>query len=389
MDPATFDELERTLAAKGPAVAIDELIGELRRRKDYGGLFYALLMKKRHELGASPLPTGPAGDLPEALHEPYEDAIREAGRLVGRLYLDEGNVPHAWNYFRMLGEPEPVRAALDQYQPGEGDDCQQVIDIALHQGVHPRKGFDLVLDRFGICSAITTMGGYLNPEVNFPADAKEHCIRRLVRSLYEQLRERLAADVMRREGSAPPTNSVKELMAGRDYLFEDDFYHIDVSHLGAVVQMCIHLTPCEEMQMARELCEYGSRLSARFLSPGEPPFEDQYRDYGVYLATLAGDQVEEGIAHFRAKAETADPENVGSYPAEVLVNLLLKLDRPAEALAAARQFLAGEDDRRLTCPGIPELCQRAKDYRALADVARARGDAVNFMAGKILASPPR
>src|SRR5207249_346996 len=114
-----------------------------------------------------------------------------------------------------------------------------------------------------------------------------------------------------------------------------------ISHLSSVVQMSIHLAPGAELNLARHLCAYGQRLSSRFQNPGNPPFEDQYRDYGVYLATLAGDAVEQGLAHFLAKAENADPETVGSYPAEVLVNLLVRLQRPAQALAVARRFLTG------------------------------------------------
>ena len=56
---------------------------------------------------------------------------------------------------------------------------------------------------------------------------------------------------------------VRELIAGRDWLFQDDFYHIDVSHLGAVVQMSVHLPPGEELDLARELCAYGERLAPR------------------------------------------------------------------------------------------------------------------------------
>ena len=76
MDPALFDELERTLAAEGPGPAVGRLCERLRQRKDYNALFYALLLKKRHELGVVPLPTGPSSDLPPAAHEPYEQAIR-------------------------------------------------------------------------------------------------------------------------------------------------------------------------------------------------------------------------------------------------------------------------------------------------------------------------
>src|SRR5205823_14350845 len=115
--------------------------------------------------------------------------------------------------------------------------------------------------------------------------------------------------------------------------------------------------------------------------PGEPPFENQYHDYAPYLDVLAGVNVEEGLAHFREKLAQYDLQEVGTAPAEVLVNLLLRVNRPAEALAVARQHLTGSDTRMLSCPGITELCQRAGDYRTLADVAREQGDAVHFLAG--------
>jgi hypothetical protein len=315
------------------------------------------------------------------VHAPYEQAIREAGRLVGGLYLQEREIPRAWIYFRMLGEPEPVAAALESYRFKEGEDSQPIIEIAYHHGVNPRKGFDWILERYGICSAITTVSG-----TEFPQPAiREYCIKGLVRALYAQLRQRLADEIAQKEGTAPAAETVRELMAGRDWLFAEEFYHVDVSHLGSIVQMSIHLSPCPELNMARELCEYGERLSPRFQYAGDPPFQEQYRDYGVYLSILAGDKVEEGIAHFRAKAESADPDAVGTYPAEVLVNLLVRLNRKAEALALARRFLAGIENSRLSCPSIAELCKQTNDYRTLAEVAREQGDPVHFMAGLLAA----
>ncbi len=382
MDTSTYDALERTLTAGGPVAALDALIAQLREAKDYTSLFYALLMKKRHELGVSPLPTGPAQELPPETHAPYEQAIREASRLVGTLYLEQDNVPQAWVYFRMIGEPDAVHRALEGHRPAEGEDVHPLVQIAFYEGVHPRKGFDLILDRFGICNAITTLG---SQELPHPPDVKQYCVQRLVRALYAELRERLLADIQRRGETAPEGASVKELMASRDWLFEDEFAHIDTSHLSAVVQMSTQLPPGEELQMARELCAYGARMPARLRYGSEPPFDDQYRDYGIYLATLAGDDVEAGIAHFRAKVEASDPEADGTFPAEVLVNLLLRLGRNAEALAVARKHLAGADARRLSCPGITELCQKAGDYRTLAEVARAQGDAVHFLAGLLAA----
>jgi hypothetical protein len=383
MDQALFDDLQQTLATNGPAAAIDRLCDQLRQRKDYTGLFYALLMKKRHELGVSPVPTAPAQDLPREAQAPFEDAIRAAARLVGRLHLEDGDIPQAWVYFRMIGEPQPVADALEKHEPAEGEDIQPLVHIAYYEGVHPRRGFEWILNRFGICNAITTLSS--QGDLGHLPEARLHCTRQLVRALYAELRERLAAEAERREGKPPAETTVRGLLAGRDYLFEEEFAHIDTSHLNAVVQMSSVLDPGEELEMARELCLYGQRLSPRLRYPSDPPFDDTYRDYGAYLAILAGDDVEAGLQHFRTKAEQADPETIGTYPAEVLVNLLLRLERPAEALAVARRFLAGADGRRLTCPSISELCQRMQDYRTLAEVAREQGDAVHFVAGLIAA----
>jgi hypothetical protein len=378
MDPTLFDDLETTLRTRGPDPAIEQLCASLRVKKDYSSLFYALLLRKRHELGVSPVPTGSAQDLPESVHEPYEEAIRQAGRLIGGLHLQEKDIPRAWMYFRMLGEPQPVAEALEHVQPVEGEDIQPLVEIAYHEGVHPRKGFDWILERYGLCNAITTAS---SQHINLPVDVRNYCISRLVQTLHRELVDRLGVEIARHEGSTPVTDSVRELMAVRDWLFEDEFYHVDVSHLGAVVQMSIQLPPGKEINLARELCAYGQRLSSRFQYPGDPPFENQYRDYDVFLAILQGDSVEEGLAHFRNKADQADPDEIGTRPAEVLVNLFLRLNRLPEAVAIARRHLAKADARQLSCPGLPELCQRAGDFHTLAEVAREQNDPVHFLAG--------
>jgi hypothetical protein len=378
MDSALFDELQRTLATEGADAAARRLCERLRDNKDYANLFYALLMRKRQQLGVSPIPTGPAADLPETTHLEYEEAIRQAGRQVGELYLQEGLLAQAWAYFRMLNEPQAVRRVLDAYEPKEDEEMQTLVQIAFYEGVHPRKGFDWILQRFGLCNAITTLS---SQELAHPPEDRQYCLRALVTALYSELRERLAAEIERHDGKAPVEISIHELIAGRDWLFGDDCYHIDLSHLSSVVQMSMHLTPCPELKMARELCEYGQRLSGRFVSPGDPPFEDLYRALGIYLSIIAGENVEQGLEYFRRQAEQADPETIGTYPAQVLVNLLLRLERPAEALAVARNYLAGLDNRQMSCPSIVELCRKVGDYRTLAEVAREQGDPVHFLAG--------
>src|SRR5262249_33986333 len=112
MASISLDDLQDIVTAQGPAAAIERLCADLRDRKDYANLFYALLMKKRHELGVSPVATGSNQDLPAEVHQPFEEGIRQAAADVGNLYLEDGQIPQAWGYFRMLGETGPVHAAL-------------------------------------------------------------------------------------------------------------------------------------------------------------------------------------------------------------------------------------------------------------------------------------
>jgi hypothetical protein len=394
MNSSLFDQLSLTLQQAGSDAAVGQLCEQLHNQGEFNALFYALLLQKRHQLNINPIPTGSADELPTELHESYEDAIKEAARRVGQLHLDAGNIPNAWVYFRMIGEPAPIRAALEASNPAEDEDIQSLIQVALYQGVHPIKGFDWVLTRYGTCNAITTIG---SGELPMSPEERQLCIRALVRTLYGDLRERLAGEIAAKWGSAPsvadaPPNTagvVQSLITDRDWLFAEDAYHIDTSHLSSVVQMAMTLDACAELGLARELCAYGAKLTGRFMGQDEPPFENGYADYGIYLAILAGEKVEEGVAHFTKKLHSDDPDgdDTGTYPAEVLVNLLLKLNRGNEAIEVARKHLTGAErqGRQLTCPNLNELCQKFKAYQTLADVAKELNDPVFYLAGLLAA----
>ncbi len=379
LEAAAYDRLRATLAQRGTAAAIDELIAELRRIEDYQALFYALLMKKRVELGVSPFPTGNAHELPPQTHEPYEDAIRHAAREIGRLLLDRKEFTKAWPFFRMLGEPEPLREALAAYTPGPDEDIYPLLEIAWQNGVLPEKGFDWVLERHGICSAITMVSSSdLSPNPSL----RDYCITRLAAALREQLLERLRNDLAARGQTCPADATIPQIVEAHPELFADDAYHIDTSHLASVVQMSLQLPPGEGVNYARELCAYGRKLAPGLQGTNDPPFEENYDDFLAYLNVVAGENVAENLQRFAAKAEREAAEGA-TFAAQVYVNLLLKAQRPGEALAAAKRFLLAEDDRRLICPGVNELARRAGDYETMAQAAQARHDPVHFLASLI------
>jgi hypothetical protein len=376
--PGLFDRLQEEFQTRGPLAAIDSLCDSLRELGDYQALFYALLMRKRVELGVAPFPTGNATEIPSEHHEAYENAIRDAGRYVGKLYLEKGDFARAWFFFRMLDEPAPVVEAIEQFQFDPDQDCQALIEVALYQGVHPKRGFELALERYGICSAITIFSSQdwsKNPE------AKEHSIAKLVASLYEQLRERLRTDIEGRGETAPEDASVVELLRGREYLTADGAYHIDTSHLSSVVQFALELTSGPALGMARQLCAYGERLSTHFQHEADPPFEKTYSDYRVLMEIFDGHEVEAGLKHFRDKIDPAYAEGM-TFPAEVYVNILVRLNRPREALAVAKKYLA-DVNRQTICPSVYELCQKQQDYQSWSEAAKTRADGVNFLASLI------
>src|SRR5262249_21548820 len=157
MDTSLFDSLEQTLASQGASAAIEQLCRTLREQKDYLNLFYALVLARRHALGLSPIPTANWDSVPPEQRQRLEDGLREVYREVGELFLKEGDVVKAWSCYRTIGEKEPVQRALETFAPQEGEDDSDMIQIALHEGVLPRKGFDWLLDRHSLCQAITTL----------------------------------------------------------------------------------------------------------------------------------------------------------------------------------------------------------------------------------------
>jgi hypothetical protein len=114
------------------------------------------------------------------------------------------------------------------------------------------------------------------------------------------------------------------------------------------------------------------------------PFDEPYADQLVYLHALAGRDVDTAVAHFTAKADRAAAED-NPFAVETVVNLFVRLGREREALALSTKHLARASDGELGCPSATELARRVKDYGAVTDLAKAKGDAVTYLAGLIAA----
>lgn len=379
MPESLFDALAEQVNRCTPVQALEHLQQVLRERGDGHALFQAELLQARWDLGL-PLWSSGTETIPDEKLPAFEERVKAAARRAGGLFLEAKDFAAAWPYFRMIQEHGPIAAALERADLTDDEQVRTAIGIAFQEGAHPTYGFDLLLKHYGICNAITTV----SQGFPFGGDVRAHAIRTLVRTLHRDLHERLAACVGL-DAEAAKESTIARLIAGRDDLFADEAYHLDVSHLSSVVQFAIELDPCSETELALDLCTYGQKLAPRYRFGSEPPFEDNYADYAVYFRTLLGRDEDAGLAHFRAKAEAAGAHPEESAPAQVYVHLLAARGRWADAVAAFGRYLTHVDPRRLACPTANELCQKLGDFAPLAEIQLRRGDPVQYLAALLAA----
>src|SRR5579872_1949300 len=341
MSEQTFDELQGIQKSQGSAAAIEHLISVLRDEKRFHQLFDALLMKKRFEMGLGLVRPTSFKDVPEERRDEFEKVYVDSARQVGKLLLADGSIPQAWHYFRAINEPQRVKEAIESI-PDAASISDEVVEIALFQGVSAVKGLSMYLGSHGTCSTITAFD---QVSMQLPVDARRHCAEVLVRKLYDDLRENVQHDVSRRQPMNPPGQNLRELIGGREWLFTDDSYHIDVSHLNSVVRFARFLdVGSPELDLALQLAQYGSRLAQQYQYAGNPPFDDFYPAHVQFFKALLGDEREQALAYFRARIgdDVADTDN--QLAAFTLVDLLLRLDRRDEALELACRHLAESAD---------------------------------------------
>jgi hypothetical protein len=354
----TFTQLQESFRTNGAEAMFDLLIRDSRETGNYRVLFDTGILRVRHRLGLPLIETEPA-DLTAGQRSIYEAAFREAAREAGELCLRNGDIVNAWPYFKAIGERASIAAAIERVDGGENLD--RVIEIAFQEGVNPCKGFELILEHRGICSAITWFGGLSD------RTSRQTGLRLLVQTLYREIADALKRTIGQREGAEPQTDRIAELIAGREWLFEDMSTYTDATHVTSILRYAPELEDEPSLRLALEMAEYGQRLDPMYHFRSDPPFEDTYRDIGVYLKALLGENVDAGVAHFRAKF-------AGPQDAEVLINLLSRLGRYAEAIQVSLEHLP---DATLV------LCQLAGDYTALRTIAEQRNDVVAFAAAII------
>ncbi len=374
---ADFEQLQEELNVDGVSAALSTLVNRLREQKKYHELFEALKMQLRHDIGLPVMYSDAGDDLAPPQREKLEDGLIEACREVGLLLLKDGKIREGWMYLRPVGDKQEAANILAEIEPND-DNIDEIVEVALQEGVNTRVGYQLVLDHFGTCNAITTFESQI---AGRGKEEQRDAVELLVRHVHEELTAAVIADIAQQEGNESPEKTLKELVADREWMFNENSYHIDTTHLASTVRFAKILEDEACLRLALDLTEYGHRLSGQFQYQGDEPFADIYPSHALYLSALIGEQVDEAIAYFREKAETVDINEIGTIAIETYIELLARLGRYDDAIVATIEMIPPGTQTYGQAPSLFELSQSAGSYERFIEQCKEHDDLLGFATG--------
>lgn len=363
-----------------PAAGMALLIRKLEDSSDHHSLFRAKVLAKRNELKLPLLNPGNLKGAPDDARKTYEECVETVCREIGQRYLKENNITQAWRYFRTISDEAPIREALEKAAPETASD--ELIEIAIGQGVHPLRGFEIILERDGLCRGVSTF----DTEFSQNLDDKKAAAAMLVRAIYRDLVLNTRKQIYERFNEYPPETDLVDLFQHRPWMFENSNYHSDPSHLIAICRIGIIIETEPERIMALSCSEYGKKLDKRLQYEGRAPFENGYSDYAMYYRALLGQNVDETIAFFKEKLTRYDLHAMDSFATEAILLLLWNCGKQKEALEFWREHFqyTAPDQAGMISPSFYELCAKAGDFAQLAEVARNQSDTSAWAAAKLL-----
>lgn len=374
-----FTELA-SLADK-PNEMIDALVKIYRRQQMPHELFEALKMRTRLRLGL-PLLGDDGSRHPDDIERQLENGLLDACREVGAMLMKSGRIRDGWVYLRPTGDTKAASELIRGIEVTD-ENADEIVQVALHEGVDVELGYKLLLDRNGTCNSITafeqTLGGRHYREQRIAAQL-------LLDHVYRELVASLKFDIQRRDGTEPDADSVIDLIKDRKDLFEGGAYHLDTTHLAATIRIARVLEGEKQVRRIMELVEYGRKLNAQYQYPGDEPFVEFYPAYSLFYGALLGRGVEQALAYFQKKARELDIHAHGTAAIEVYVDLLDRLGRHDEALRAAVDLMPADIPATRVAPLLLELSEKANSTEPLKEFARRRGDMLIFAAALSIAS---
>lgn len=379
-----IDSMKKALTDKVDAEQIVEALqATLTAEKDFHRLFDAKLIGVRHRMGLPLAQPTSLENVPADKEQEFRQAYVDAAREVGQLFLEAGQLSDAWAYFRTIGEPDPVRAAIEKISiPREpNEEFDEIMNVALYEGAHISRGLEFLLKTHGTCNTVTAFS-QLQQQMT-PAERRVAAAM-MVRTIYDDLQATLRREVESRMPVLSPTAGVRDLITGRDWLFAEGNYHIDVSHLHSTVGFARALEPEDaELHLAIELCDYGSKLAPQLQYPGDIPFDEYYAANRFFLTTLAGQDVDAGINYFLERMAADPDEQDRQLIAFVLLDLAQRVNRTKDVLERTAAFVSRMEDPNGF--SFTKLCLELGLTEKLEQAATANDDVLAFAIARLAA----
>lgn len=377
-----YAQLEQLVSAGDPQQAAQELVDHFERSGQYHELFEALKMQLRLGLNLPAAQADREEKFAEETELQLERGLLDACRRVGELFLQQGKIREGWMYLRPVGDREIAAKALASVEP-QDDNVDELLEVLLHEGVDIRRGYQLALDRLGTCNSITMFESSLSAR---PRADQQIAAGMLVEHVHTELLDNLRRDITKREGQPPTETSLEELLQARPDLLRDGSYHLDTSHIASTVRFARVLDDPRHLQLALDLASYGRQLHPQYQYPGEEPFLDLYPASAAFFRALLGQQVDAGIRYFTHKADSVDQQQFGTVAIEVLIDLISRCGRHAQALEVYAKRLPPGSRTMGIAPTLLQLSQRMGEFDRMLEICQARQDLLGYAAA--ILQPP-
>ncbi len=371
-----YSRLEQLVNAGDKQSAIDQLIAHLEHEGKYHELFEALKMRLRMRLELPAAQADRQEKFDDETEIKLERGLIDACQVVGELFFKKGRVREGWMYMRPVGDRDIAAAALAHVEPND-ENVDELLEVLLHEGVDIGRGYQLALDRMGTCNSITMFESTLAAR---PRGDQQIAARLLVKHVHTELLDNLRRDISKREGQTPESSKIEDLIQSRPDLLRDGSYHLDTSHIASTVRFARVLDDTPHLALALDLACYGRALHPQYQYPGEEPFLDLYPASAAFFRVLLGQQVDAGIRYFAQKADAVDQQQFGTIAIEVLIDLLSRSGRHAEALQAYSKRLPVGARILGIAPTLLQLSQRLGDYQPMLAICKQRDDLLGYAA---------
>jgi len=374
IDPLAHDSLPRDTE-----LMFRQAAKQLVEAGRFHQLFDLRLLQRRHELGVSLSQNTALDEFEESLRAQLEEAYLEACREVGQLLLEAGKAQDAWTYLRPVGDKGSMRRWLERVVPDE-DSADELIALALHEGIDPERGFAWLLAQRGTCNAITELEAMCG---SLPVKDQIACATVLVRHMHEELLGNLRGHLTRLERDVPESASISDLLKSNPSLLEEGGYHVDTSHLATTVRFARLLTDTSLLRLAIELADYGRQLAKDLQYPDAKPFEETYPAHLLLFKATLHEEIDRARDYFSQQAQAAVIEEEGTGAIETYLILLERIGSSEQALEEYAKLVPVGCVLSPYAPPLLRLAEASHCWDRYLEICEQRDDLVGFAAGQV------